>query len=120
MQSFREWSWSQSEKQIARRAFDRALHEEKEAAIREFKERVERIRSIEDIDDLWALEDWLRRRRRAIDEKFDYRYSVLPEVFARLLFDGAIEESDLAGLAKEKVDEIRRIASIYRSFAERK
>jgi len=116
----REWNWSHAEKQTARRAFDRALDEEKEAAIRELKERVARIRSAEDIDDLWALEDWLRRRRKGIDDKFDYRYSVLPEVFARLLFEGAIEEADLSGLAREKVDEIRRIAGIFRDLASRR
>ena len=51
----REQNWSHSEKQIARKAFERALDAEKQAAIREMKERVARIRGVDDIDELWAL-----------------------------------------------------------------
>ncbi len=51
------------------------------------------------------------RRRVAIDRKYDYRYSVLPFVFATLLAEGRVSESELQKLGHEKFDLIRRIAS---------
>jgi hypothetical protein len=39
--------------------------------------------------DLWELEGWPADQRRRIDRTFDYRYSVLPFVFAALLREGS-------------------------------
>jgi len=97
---------------------DRALHREKESAISEFKERAARIRHVEDIDNLWSLEDWLQKRRKMIDDKFDYRYSVLAHVLAQVISEGAISEADRAGLGDEKLAEIRRVVGFHRSHAE--
>lgn len=102
----REWKWSSAEKAVARRAFDLALSRELEAVIREAKERAARIAGAAD---LWELERWLGKRRRRIDRNFDYRYSVLPLVFAALLRDGQINEDDLRGLAPDKLDTIRHM-----------
>ena len=72
--------WSPSEKAVARQAFDRALHREFEAVIRE----AQRLAAeIQQPSDLWELEDYLREQRKDIDSRYDYRYSVLPFVFAR-------------------------------------
>jgi len=100
----RDWKWSQSEKAIARKVFDSALQAELEATIRQAKERAARIR---EASDLWKLEDWLSKRRREIDERYDYRYSVLPLVFAGLLRDGLITRGQLDGLQPEKLAAIR-------------
>lgn len=105
--SIRDWKWSPAEKAVARRAFDLALSRELEAVIREARERAARIT---EAPDLWELECWLGERRRRIDRTFDYRYSVLPVVFATLLRDGQITEDDLHGLAPDKLDAIRHIA----------
>jgi hypothetical protein len=64
---------------------------------------------------LWELESWLGERRREIDRKFDYRYSVLPHVFGALLSEGRISESDLQGLHSEKMQMIRHIAEMFGS-----
>lgn len=106
--TIREWKWSPAEKAVAHKAFDRALRQEKDAVIREVKDRAARIK---DADDLWKLERWLGERRREIDATYDFRYSVLPMVFGRLLGDGRIEESDLVGLAEDKLESIRFLAS---------
>jgi hypothetical protein len=53
----------------------------------------------------------LTERRREIDRKYDYRYSVLPLVFAELVKQGRIAENDLQGLAPEKIDVILGMAS---------
>ena len=65
--------------------------------------------------DLWEIEDYLRQQRREIDETFDYRYSQLLLVFARLIREGHLDESRLAGLAGEK----REILRSFLSFAAR-
>lgn len=105
--SIRDWKWSPAEKTIARRAFDLALSQELDAVVREAKERAARIT---EASELWNLEHWLGEHRRQIDRTFDYRYSVLPLVFANLLRDGKITEDDLHGLAPDKLDAIRHMA----------
>jgi hypothetical protein len=103
----RDWKWSQQEKAAARTVFNLALSRELDSVMRETKERAARIT---EASDLWELERWLGERRRQIDELFDYRYSVLLRVFARLLRAGQISEDDLNGLAPDKLDEIRFMA----------
>jgi hypothetical protein len=100
-----ELKWSLAEKTVARKVFDKALGKELEAVIREAKSRAEAIKGA---PYLWDLESWLTERRREIDRKYDYRYSVLPRVFASLLRDGKLTEEDLHGLGQEKLDLICR------------
>lgn len=101
--------WSPSEKGIARRVFDTALERELAEAIAEFKAKAAAIASP---TDMWALEEFLSRRRREIDAKYDYRYSQLDIVFGKLLRERRIEERDLEGLSEERLSLIRRIASL--------
>lgn len=105
--SIRDWKWSPAEKTVARAAFDRALNRELEGVIREAKNRAARIA---EVSELWKLERWLGERRRQIDETFDFRYSVLPFVFAGFLSDGRLTEDDLQGLADHKLEAIRHMA----------
>jgi hypothetical protein len=54
---------------------------------------------LEDCSDplkIWPVHDYLSEKRRDIDQKYDYRYSVLITVFARLLFEGWTTEAELA------------------------
>jgi len=102
-----DWKWSPKEKAIARKAFDLALSRELGAIIKEAKNRAARVA---DPTELWDLERWLSERRREIDGNFQFRYSVLPLVFATLLRNGQLREGDLHGLSPDKLDTIRRIA----------
>ena len=104
-----ELKWSHAEKTVARRAFDLALGKELEALLQEAKGRAARI---EEPSELWDLESWLTERRREIDRRYDYRYSILPLVFAQLLRDGRLTENDLHGLGQEKLGLIRRASAI--------
>ncbi len=74
----RNLKWSAAEKAIARKGFDLALRRELEVVIREAKDRAA---GIEQPSDLWELESYLTHRRKEIDRKYDYRYSILPLVF---------------------------------------
>jgi hypothetical protein len=62
---------------------------------------------IHEPSDLWELEDYLCERRKQINEKYDYRYSVLPTVFGILLREGRLTEQDLDGLGEDKLRFIR-------------
>jgi hypothetical protein len=103
-----ELHWSPAEKIVARRAFKLALQRELDDLIRETKKRAAMVA---EPSQLWELEDYLTKRRREIDEKYDYRYSVLTLVFARLLYEGRMNKEDLRGLGQDKLDLILRIAS---------
>jgi Photoprotection regulator fluorescence recovery protein len=109
--NLRDLKWSPSEKKIARAAFDAALDMALAKVIAEFKTRAGAATTP---SDLWEIEDYLRQQRREIDEMFDYRYSQLPLVFARLIREGYLDESSLSGLSEEKLEIIRSYFSFWR------
>jgi hypothetical protein len=96
--------WSKSEKTIARRAFDLAYERESAGLADEVRRRADRIASL---DDVWEIHDFLRSKRKEFDKKYDFRYSELIFVFARLLIEGWLEESDLSGLSDDKLARIQ-------------
>jgi hypothetical protein len=59
---------------------------------------------------LWELEQYLTQRRQEIDRMYDYRYSVLPLVLAKLLSSGRLVEDELHGLGEDKLACIHRAA----------
>jgi hypothetical protein len=97
----RDFKWSRSEKVVARRAFDQALNRELCELIRQAKEMAALAN---EASDLWRLERWLTERRREIERKYDFRYSVLPIVFATLVKQGLLSGNDLDGLDQEKIE----------------
>jgi hypothetical protein len=105
----RDLKWSDSEKKIARRAFDAAVQRELAAVMSRFKELAA---SASTPQDMWAVEDYLTKQRRQIDAKYDYRYSQLIFVFGRLLREQWVKEEELEGLSEEKLVYIRRIVGL--------
>ena len=101
--------WTPAEKRIARRVYDAALDRELAQVMAEFKRRAA---AATEPQDMWAIEKYLARAGRDIDAKYDYRYSVLEFVFARLLREGRIEDSDLQGLADNRLERIRHVATL--------
>ena len=106
-----EHKWTQSEKIIARRAFDRAHESECNTILNKVKEIVNKMKGSKEI---WGIEDYLAKERIKVNQKYDYRYSVLIIVFARLMREGFIEEADLEGLQQDKMDRIKAISSLGR------
>jgi Photoprotection regulator fluorescence recovery protein len=106
-EDMRDLKWSPKEKAVARRAFDLALERDLKAVILEAKSKAA---AMQETSDLWKLEEYLTRQRQKIDRRYDYRYSVLPAVFAELLRDGRLNEDELQGLGGDKLDFIRRAA----------
>jgi hypothetical protein len=104
--------WPASEKKIARRAFEAALESALAGIMADFKAKAAAAATP---SDMWDAGDWLHRRRREIDELFDYRYSQLPLVFGRLIVEGHLDEGRLTGLSEDKLEETRRYVSYARS-----
>jgi hypothetical protein len=100
----RDLRWSPAEKAIARKVFESALHQELEAVVRETKKMAAKIAQVSDV---WKLERYLTERHREIDRQYDYRYSVLPEVFGNLMRKGRLREEDLRGLGDDKLDYVQ-------------
>lgn len=100
----RDLHWSPAEKAIARKAFEAALEREFKAVIAETKKMASKI---EGPSELWELERYLGERRKEINQTYDYRYSVLPLVFGKLIREGRLDEKELHGLGEDKLAPIR-------------
>jgi len=105
----RNLTWSKTEKSVARQAFDSAYRRECATVA----QRINAMsRDIANPTDMWRLHDFLSEKRQEIDTKYDYRYSVLIFVFARLMQEGWLHASDLDGLHAEKVSMIQALANM--------
>jgi photoprotection regulator FRP-like protein len=109
----RHLKWSHAEKQIARKAFELALDREFQSVIQRAKDMASKI---EQPADLWELEHYLTQSRKKIDRTFDYRYSVLIDVFGRLIRERRLSEKELQGLGQEKLKSIRSYAKFLAEF----
>ena len=105
-----DFKWSKTEKKIARSAFEKAYQ-------RECSDLIEKIRTkageITEPDNIWRFHDFLTNKRDEIDEKYDYRYSKLILVFARLVKDGWLDFKDLKGLAENKIVRIESLINFW-------
>ena len=104
--------WSNSEKKIARRAYEAARQAVLAVTLAEFKAKAAAATTI---DDMWSIVDESRQRQRELEGLLGFRYSQLPLVFARLIVEGHLDEGKLAGLSEDKLEEIRRDVSFFRS-----
>ena len=111
----RHLKWSHTEKQIARKAFELALDREFRSVIRRAKDMAGQI---EQPTDLWDLEHYLTESRKRIDRTYDYRYSVLTDVFGRLIREGRLNEKELQGLGEDKLESIRSYARLLAKLDE--
>jgi len=83
-----------------------------EAAIQETMQMAERIK---ESDELWELERHLTQRRKEIDAKYEYKYSVVLLVLGDLVRQDRISLDELQGLSEAKLrcvrDHVRQSAA---------
>lgn len=103
MTQVNELSWSDTEKQIAQAAFNKAYQQEISTLIQLVRESAA---SISELTDLWKLNDFLSARRHDIDGKYHYDYSELIFTFSQLVKDGWLQLEDLEGLDKAKLTKV--------------
>ena len=102
-------NWSPTEKKIARKAFDKT-YEAQCAAIRAHA--LDLLSKGSTPSDLWQVDDYLATQRKEMDRLFDYRYSVLLNVFSVLLAKGWLTVTDLTGLRDDKIETIKKWARL--------
>ncbi|MBW4527302.1 MAG: hypothetical protein KME18_19305 [Phormidium tanganyikae FI6-MK23] len=95
--------WSTTEKEISQSAFDRAHQREIDTLIQTVTEKAQ---TISDVSEVWQLHDFLSAKRHEIDGKYDYRYSGLLFVFARLVREKWLSIDELEGLEPDKLAKI--------------
>ncbi len=105
-------NWSKNEKKIAKEAFEKAFERECTYLAGRIREKAEQIKKPEDI---WELHDFLTEKRKEVDQKYDYRYSMLELVFARLIKDGWLDFTDLKGLNEEKIEKLKSLLRFSKS-----
>lgn len=110
MNGLRDLHWFPSEKKAARQAFDVAYERECLAISTKVKKM---MAEDSDPNHIWRVHDYLSKQRRNVDRKYDFRYSVLIEVFAQLLNEGWLPEDDLSGLNADKVQRIKALANFF-------
>ncbi len=109
-------TWSKREKQVVRRAFEKAYNRECAELLAQVREMAATATGP---GGLWGIHDFLDGKRREIDQKYDYRYSALILVFGRLVREGRLTIEDLEGLNQNKLAEIRGLVQLAREWAER-
>jgi hypothetical protein len=106
----RDFTWSPTQKKVARAAFDLAV-------AREFKAIRQHVEAVlkNDAEDrvIWKLEEYLYEKRREIDRKYDYRYSMLMLIFPRLA-QGWLTLDELDGIGEEKIEVFRKLQDLNR------
>lgn len=98
-----EAEWTDSEKKIARSAFDHAYEREIEALLKQVQEQAS---TVVDLGSLWQLHDFLSAKRYEVEGKYDFQYSVLLFIFAGLIKDGWLHLDELEGLDKDKLSKV--------------
>ncbi|MBW4469603.1 MAG: hypothetical protein KME45_04275 [Stenomitos rutilans HA7619-LM2] len=104
-----EAEWTDTEKIIARTAFDQAYAREIEALLKQVRDEAS---TIVELSDLWRLHDFLSAKRYQVEGKYDYQYSGLLFVFAGLVKEGWLHPTDLEGLSTDKLAKINSLASM--------
>ena len=91
-----ETTWSEAEKKIARKAFDRAFERPCDTITEEAKRM---LATPSPPHGIWQVHDYLSRERKKVDQTYDYRYSVLISRFCGVAAPGMVEKSRFSGTA---------------------
>lgn len=101
-----EIKWDDSEKIIARYAFEKAYQNE----MKEIQNTtLEMATNFEEAGDVWKLHYYLTTSRKEINRKYDFRYCELLNFFSSLINQNYISESDLLGLSDDKLAIIKKL-----------
>ncbi|MCD6199268.1 MAG: hypothetical protein J7K15_12010 [Deltaproteobacteria bacterium] len=101
--------WSKTAKKKAREAFEKAYERECADLTDQIRAKAKAIREPSDI---WNLHDFLMQKRKEVDDKYDYRYSMLDFVFARLIKEGWLSFQELEGIGDDNIVAEARVSTI--------
>ncbi|MGF1537428.1 MAG: hypothetical protein ACFB4J_13235 [Elainellaceae cyanobacterium] len=104
-----ETQWSAQEQQTAKAALETARKREADGLIRWVQEKASQV---DQLSDVWRLNDFLSARRFDIDGKYDDAPEEILFVLAKLTKEGWLTADDLAGLEKAKLAKVAALARI--------
>jgi len=100
-------SFTKSEKKVAKELFELARE-------RDYKKLATQIAQYDckTPDSIWDLHEFLNQKAKEFDSKYDYRYSVLNEVFIGFVLEKLLTIDELKNLSKERQEYIRNRVEI--------
>lgn len=101
--------WTKSDKKIARELFELARERDYKKLVKAIQLKAKNLTTPESI---WELRDFLNSKAKEFDQKYDYRYSVLDDVFVNFIRENLLNFHELQPLSKEKQKQIKHILNI--------
>ncbi|MEA5450374.1 hypothetical protein VB780_17470 [Leptolyngbya sp. CCNP1308] len=105
-----ELQWSTEEQALAQEAIATAYSREISGLVQVVRDRASSLNSM---DDLWQLHDFLSARRHELDGKYDDRESALLFVFSSLVKEGWLSLDELEGLDAAKLSKITALTRMF-------
>jgi hypothetical protein len=104
-------SFTKSEKKVAKEIFELAKQ-------RDYEKLKNDINSFQlnSPENIWELRDFLNDKAKAFDSKYDYRYSVLEEVFSYFIIDGLLSIDEIQDLSQKHKERIISLVNNIRTF----
>lgn len=99
--------WTDQEQAVARDAFELAYGRSTVALIEAVRRQVDTLQTV---DALWQLHDFLSIQRHVIEGRFDFRSDGILFVFASLVKEGLLQVDELAGLDEEKLTKVKAMS----------
>lgn len=102
--------WTKADKNIAKELFELAKKRDYENLTNTIQLKFQSLSTPESI---WDLRDFLNSKAKEFDKRYDYRYSVLDDVFAKLIFENILSLDELQPLSKKKQEQIKNILNFF-------
>jgi hypothetical protein len=99
--------WTDQEQAVARDAFELAYGRSTVALIEAVRRQVDTLQTV---DALWQLHDFLSIQRHVIEGRFDFRLDGILFVFASLVKEGLLQLDELQGLDADKLGKVSAMA----------
>ncbi len=101
--------WSRQEKIIAKKAFKLAQERRSQRLVDQIK-----AAHVSSLDEAWVLFEMLNETKKDMQVSFDYQnlHTQLDAIFPRLLYDGLLSISELAGLSSVRLESYQHALSL--------
>ena len=103
--------FSKTEKKLARALFDLAKK-------RDYEKLKNDINSfqVNTPQDIWELREFLNNKAKEFDKKYDYRYSILEEVFSYFIVEDLLKVEELKELSTSHQEKIISLVKNIKNF----
>jgi len=98
--------WSESDKQVAKAALERAKRKAEEFVLKEFHNH-----TVKSVDDLWILEQKIQKWRKDIRFRFVFAHDTIEHLLSECLKNAWLSPSDIKTLSPARSQRILKQAS---------